>query len=95
MKEFMLPCFNKQLFGMECPGCGAQRALMLVFQGNFEAAFIMFPAIYSLIVLALFLILDLFLKFKNSFFIKTGLIILNAVIIIAAYLNKISSFLTN
>lgn len=95
MKEFMLPCFNKQLFGMECPGCGAQRALMLVFQGNFEAAFIMFPAIYSLIVLALFLILDLFLKFKNSFFIKTGLIILNAVIIIVAYLNKISSFLTN
>ncbi|HET8855647.1 MAG TPA: DUF2752 domain-containing protein [Salinimicrobium sp.] len=95
MKEFMLPCFNKQLFGMECPGCGAQRALMLVFQGNFEAAFIMFPAIYSLIVLALFLILDLFLKFKNSFFIKTGLIILNAVIIIAAYFNKISHFLIN
>ena len=55
MEEFMLPCLNKQLFGIDCLGCGAQRALVLVFQGEFTAAFKMFPAIYTILTLLLFL----------------------------------------
>lgn len=94
MEEFMLPCLNKQLFGLDCLGCGAQRAFVLVIQGNFAAAFKMYPAIYSLLLLLVFLVFNLFVKFKNQWLVKAGLIAVNAVIIIAAYVYKMS-FLFN
>ena len=90
MEEFMLPCLNKQLFGLDCLGCGAQRAFVLVFQGNFGAAFKMYPAIYSLLLLLIFLVFNLFVKFKHQWLVKASLIGLNAVIIIAAYMYKMS-----
>lgn len=88
MEEFMLPCLNKQIFGIDCLGCGAQRAFFLVLQGDFSSAFKMYPAIYSLLLLLFFLIFNLFFKFRNDWYIKLGLIILNAFIIILAYLIK-------
>lgn len=94
MEEFMLPCLNKQLFGIDCLGCGAQRALVLVFQGEFAAAFKIFPAIYPILVLLLFLITNLFIKFRGDWHIKAGLILISAVTIIAAYIYKMS-FLFN
>ena len=94
MEEFMLPCLNKELFGIDCLGCGAQRALVMVFQGEFAAAFKMFPAIYPILVLLLFLIINLFFKFKGDWHIKAGLILVSAVVIIVAYINKMS-FLIN
>lgn len=90
MEEFMLPCLNKQLFGLDCLGCGAQRALILVFHGEFNQALKMYPAIYSLLFLLSFLVSNLFIKFKYDRFLKLGLIILNALIIITSYFFKIS-----
>lgn len=90
MEEFSLPCLNKQLFGFDCLGCGAQRALVLVLKGEFVSAFKMYPAIYSILLLLLFLVVNLFVKFKGDWYIKAGLIILNAVIIITAYMYKVS-----
>lgn len=94
MEEFMLPCLNKKLIGFDCLGCGAQRAFVLVFEGEFSAAFKMYPAVFTLLILLSFLILNLFIKFKFDWHVKAGLIILNAVIIITAYFYKIS-FLFN
>ncbi|MGB7842883.1 MAG: DUF2752 domain-containing protein [Salinimicrobium sp.] len=90
MEDFMLPCLNKMAFGMECPGCGAQRAFVMVFQGKFVEAFHLYPAIYPILALLFFLLVNLFIKFKYEWQIKVGLIILNATIIIAVYLYKIS-----
>lgn len=92
MEEFMFPCLNKQFFGLDCLGCGAQRAFILVLQGNFKAAFQMYPAIYPILLLLLFLITDLFIKFKNSWPIKISLIILSALIIIGSYIIKMSHY---
>jgi hypothetical protein len=88
LEEFMLPCMNKSLFGVECTGCGGQRALSLLIQGQFKDAFYMYPAIYSLILLSVFLIANLFYKFKHDYHIKIALIVLNAVIIGGAYIFK-------
>ncbi len=90
MEEFMLPCLNKQLFGIDCLGCGAQRSIILVFQGEFQAAFRMYPAIYSILLLLVFLVVNLFVKFRGDWYVKAGLIILNALIIITAYFYKVS-----
>jgi len=62
----MLPCLNKKLFGVDCMGCGLQRAIALIFQGEFVAAFQMYPAVYGLITLFLYVGLNIFFKFKNS-----------------------------
>ncbi|WP_324718888.1 DUF2752 domain-containing protein [Salinimicrobium sp. HB62] len=94
MEEFMLPCLNKQLFGIDCLGCGAQRAFVLVFKGEFIAAFKMFPAIYPILLLLFFLIINLFFKFKGDWYVKAGLIIISATTIVAAYFYKMS-FLIN
>lgn len=51
LEDYMLPCLNKQFLGVDCPGCGIQRSASLLVQGEFMAAFQMFPAIYTLIPL--------------------------------------------
>lgn len=53
LKDYMLPCLNKKLFGLDCPGCGMQRSVDLLLHGEFVAAFQMFPAIFTLIPLLL------------------------------------------
>lgn len=90
IQDFMLPCLNKKLFGIDCPGCGIQRAIVLLFQGNFSGAFKMYPAIYSLGVLLMLVIFNFFHKFKYDYRIKIGLLIFNAVIIITSYIIKMN-----
>ncbi|WP_089664441.1 DUF2752 domain-containing protein [Gramella sp. MAR_2010_147] len=90
----MFPCLNKSLLGIECTGCGGQRAALLLFQGEFKEAFYMYPAIYSLAILLGFLLVNLFFKFKYDFNIKIGLIVFNALIIAGAYILKMIHIFT-
>ncbi len=55
IESLMIPCISKTLFGIECLGCGFQRALLLLVQGNYRAAFEMYPAIYSSLILVFFI----------------------------------------
>jgi hypothetical protein len=66
LTDYMLPCLNKQIFGFECPGCGLQRAVLFLFQGEFLAAFKMYPAIYALIPLFGLLLINKFLSIKYA-----------------------------
>ena len=88
MEEYMLPCLNKEIFGVDCLGCGIQRATALLFKGEFIAAFKMYPAIYTLFLLAGFFLLSFFFKFKYSERIKIGLIIANITIIVISFIYK-------
>jgi len=89
MEEYMLPCLNKKLFGVDCMGCGLQRAIALIFQGEFVAAFQMYPAVYSLITLFLYVGLNIFFKFKNSNKIIGALAILTVATIIISFVIKL------
>ncbi|WP_313781373.1 DUF2752 domain-containing protein [Flagellimonas marinaquae] len=51
LEDYMLPCLNKQLLGVDCPGCGLQRSAHLLLHGEFVSAFQMYPAIYTIIPL--------------------------------------------
>lgn len=64
LENYMLPCLSKTLFGFECMGCGFQRAFFLVFKGHFVDAFLMYPAIYPLLMLGSIIIISRFYKFK-------------------------------
>ena len=62
----MLPCLNKHLTGIDCPGCGLQRSVNLLLHGEFIAAFQMYPAIYPILALLAFLVTSSFVKFQRS-----------------------------
>ena len=87
----MLPCLNKKLFGFECMGCGLQRAISLIFKGEFVDAFYMYPAVYSLILLFIFIGINFFFKFKNSNRIIAALAIITVATIIISYIIKITN----
>jgi uncharacterized membrane protein YozB (DUF420 family) len=90
MEDYLLPCMFKKFFGIDCIGCGIQRSILLLFDGEFVAAFKMFPAIYSTVLLFLFLGLHLFEK-KHAYH-KWVIIaaIFNAVVMLVAYAIKMN-----
>lgn len=97
MEEFMLPCLNKSLLGIECFGCGGQRAFFLLIKGNFAEAYFMFPAIYPIALLLFFLVFNLFFKFGKDYQVKIGLVLLSGLLMAISYGFKMYEFfqLTN
>lgn len=89
MEDYMLPCLNKKLLGLECMGCGIQRSLYLIYKGEFVEAFYMYPAIYTLIALFFTIGLNIFFKFKNANKIIGTLAIITVTTIIVSYFIKI------
>ncbi len=89
LEEYMIPCLSKTLFGIECLGCGFQRALLLVLKGEWDEAFVMYPAVYSM--LAMFGGIVLFYTTKKTTTTKnvlTILIAINLVFVIGGYVYK-------
>ena len=93
MDDYMLPCLNKKLFGVDCLGCGIQRALNLLIHGEFIAAFKMYPAIYTLLFLALIIVLNFFYKIKYAQRIISILAVINVLIIVVSYLIKMNQLI--
>ena len=85
----LLPCLNKQIFGLECPGCGLQRSVLLLFEGEFAAAFFMYPAIYPMVLLLSFLLLDQFVKIKYANTISIVLMISTVAFILTNFILKL------
>ncbi|NND78780.1 MAG: DUF2752 domain-containing protein [Maribacter sp.] len=88
MEDFMLPCLNKKFFGIECPGCGAQRSLSLLFQGEIAEAFQMFPATFTIIPLLGFLLVDNFFNIKYANKIIITLMVSSVMLILGNYILK-------
>lgn len=90
IEDYMLPCLNKKLFGFDCMGCGMQRSVSLIFHGDFIGAFYMYPAIYTLLPLFIYIGLNFLFKFKNSNKVITTLSVLTVAIIICSYIFKLT-----
>ena len=94
LERFMLPCQTKKFLGFDCPGCGFQRAVQFFVNGDFWAAFKMYPAIYPIVILVLFLISDSLLKFKFRHPIRLFLMLAAAGTIIVSYIIKMNHLFT-
>lgn len=91
MEEYMLPCLNKKYLGFECMGCGIQRSISLLFKGQFTDAFFMYPAIYPLLALLAFLVVNQFISFKYANKSIIFLAILTVATIIVSYIIKMTN----
>ena len=88
LEDYMLPCLNKKLFDVECMGCGLQRSLSLVSQGEFTDAFYMYPAVYTLILFFGVIILNAMKKIKYANKIIIILALINTAIIVTSFIIK-------
>ena len=84
----MLQCPIKQNFGVDCPGCGMQRSLLLLIQGDLGGALRIYPAMIGLLLMFLLLGLHLKFNFKQGAEILKYLFIFNALTIFLNYIIK-------
>lgn len=62
----MLKCSFKEAFNIDCPGCGFQRSVKLLFQGDFIESISLYPATIPMLGLLLYTLLHLKFKFTNG-----------------------------
>ena len=91
MEEYMLPCMNKKLLGIECFGCGTQRSFLLLIKGDFVGAFNMFPAIFTTVLFFLVLTLHFLDKSRNYQKAIISLAIINAIIMVVSYFYRLTN----
>lgn len=85
----MLPCLSKQVLGLECPGCGLQRAVALLLSGQVADSFLMYPGLYPMMLFFGFAALDHFVGFRRGARIITALGLLTVGTILVNFLLKI------
>lgn len=85
IEDFMLPCPSKKFLGIECFGCGTQRAIVMVFEGRFSEAFHMFPAVYTLLLFFGIVIINFVDKKRNYGNFLVFLAIINSAIMVISY----------
>lgn len=88
IEDYMLPCFSKKIFEIECLGCGLQRSVVFLLKGDFLLAFKMYPAIFTIIPLLLFLLADTFYKIRYANIISITLMISSVVLVLTNYILK-------
>jgi len=89
LEENMMSCQWKQHFDVECMGCGMQRSLIHLLKGEFLEAFYMYPAIYTLIAMFIFLGLHLKFDFQKGHKILLYLFITNILLMLTNYIIKV------
>jgi Protein of unknown function (DUF2752) len=89
LEKHSLPCFYKKYFGIECPGCGMQRALFELLKGNIQKSFLLFPALFTILIMFFYLALHIKFKFKDGAENLKMLFILNTIIIVFNYIYRL------
>lgn len=91
IEAHQLPCLFRTILGIECPGCGFQRAFIFLFRGDVWASVKIWPALIPLLVFLCLAILRLVgLKKIGLNLLKTlGFICL--IIILISYLLKLNA----
>jgi hypothetical protein len=93
LQNHLIPCPFKYLTGIDCPGCGFQRSLMALFQGDIQKSFALYPPAIPLLLFFAYGIVDAFFKWDTSrSAVKKTLFIIIGSIILANYGIKMWGF---
>jgi len=85
LQNHLIPCPFKYLTGIDCPGCGFQRSIIALMQGNLYKSFALYPAAIPLLLFFVYGLADKYFQLDNSKSIikKTGFIIIGSIILIS------------
>jgi len=89
LEKNMLSCPWKEQFNVECTGCGMQRSIIHILKGELIEAFYIYPAIYTLIIMFVYLGLHIKFDFKQGHRILLYLFIINLVLMLGNYIINI------
>lgn len=81
-------CVWVSTVGVECPGCGIQRAFILLLKGHIWESIVMYPALIPLIALFFYLIFHLIFKFKKGAVVLKYGFILTTVLIVGTFIAR-------
>lgn len=90
LQNHLLTCPFKSLTGIDCPGCGFQRSVVAILQGNLHLSLQYYPATIPLFITAIVVIADGRLAFDKNNLVKKSLYIFTALIIASAYILKMT-----
>lgn len=66
LEKHMLICPSVRYLHMICPGCGMQRSGIALLKGNIVESLQLYPALLPMMVLCIFTILHLCIKFNHG-----------------------------
>ena len=89
LEKFQLPCMHKFITGIDCPGCGMQRAIIALLRGNLVESIKMYPPLIPITIMLVFLWAHTVFKFKHGAKMLTYLFVINVIIIIVNFLYKL------
>ena len=88
LQNHLLSCPFKALTGIDCPGCGFQRSLIAILQGDLSKSWALYPPTIPLLLL--FTTAGLLYKFpiKNQAIVFKAMVIIVGNFVVLAYLYK-------
>lgn len=66
LEHHLFTCYFKSHFGMDCPGCGTQRALIALLKGDLLESLRYHAALIPFMITILMLMIQLIFKFNNG-----------------------------
>jgi hypothetical protein len=83
LQNHLLPCPFKYVTGIDCPGCGFQRSVIALVQGNLHQSLQLYPAAIPLLIFFAYGLADKYFKLdtrnhvvKKTLFVAIGFVIL-------------------
>jgi hypothetical protein len=82
-------CSFQEHAGIDCPGCGLQRSILALLEGDLVESILLFPALLPLLAMFIFLGIHLVFKLKHGALILKIFYIGNISIIVLNYIHKL------
>ena len=89
MESHQGTCSFREHAGIDCPGCGLQRSILALLEGDLLESILLFPALLPLTVMFVFLGIHLVFNLKHGALILKILYIGNISIILLNYIIKL------
>ncbi len=87
----LLRCPFKQMFLIDCPGCGLQRSFVALLRGDVSQSWRLYPAMLPILFLVIFTGLHLRFQFRQGAFIIKLFYIFISLVIFINYIVKIKT----
>jgi hypothetical protein len=93
LQNHLIPCPFKKLTGIDCPGCGMQRAIIALLKGDIYHSLSYYPACIAILITSLFVAFSKIFHFNKTQVIKKSLCFITVSIITVSYIIKLYNLL--